>query len=87
MAMKRIIGLILFAIVCGSGISIDAQNYNSILKARKPKTDANGYYSLLDCPRSIPKVNVAVDNLYLRRNAQDIGVLFAQFEGPKVHVC
>ena len=61
MAMKRIIGLILFAIVCGSGISIDAQNYNSILKARKPKTDANGYYSLLDCPRSIPKVNVAVD--------------------------
>ena len=33
------------------------------------------------------EVNVAIDDLYLRRNAQDIGVLFAQFEGPKVHVC
>lgn len=46
--MKRIIGLLLLAIVCGSGVTIEAQNYNAILKAGKPKTDANGYYSLLD---------------------------------------
>ena len=32
------------------------------------------------------EVNVAIDGLYLRGNAQDIGVLSCQFEGPKVHV-
>ena len=32
------------------------------------------------------EVNVAGDGLYLRGNAQDIGVLSCQFEGPKVHV-
>lgn len=58
--MKRIIGLLVLAIVCLSNISLNAQNYNSILKAPKPKTDVKGYYSLLDCPRSIPKVNVNI---------------------------
>lgn len=36
------------------------KNLNSLVKAPKPKVDANGYYSLLDCPRSIPKVKVNV---------------------------
>lgn len=58
--MKRILALLLLAIVCGSSMTIDSQNYNSILKAPKHKTDAKGYYSLLDCPRSIPKVKVNI---------------------------
>lgn len=59
--MKRIIALILLAIVCGSSITVDAQNYDSVLKARKPKTDANGYYSLLKCPTSLSYVKVTTE--------------------------
>ncbi len=59
--MKRIIGLLVLAIVCMNGVSLDAQNYNSVLKALKPKTDAKGYYSLLDCPQSLPDVEVITE--------------------------
>ena len=59
--MKLIVRLFIIAIVCLSGTTVDAQNYNSILKANKPKTDANGYYSLLDCPKSLQNVKVITE--------------------------
>ena len=59
--MKRIFALLLLAIVCGGTITVDAQNYDSVLKVRKPKTDAKGYYSLLKCPTSLPDVKVKTE--------------------------
>ena len=59
--MKLIVRLFVVALVCLSGTSVDAQNYNSVLKAPKPKTDTKGYYSLLDCPQSLPNVEVITE--------------------------
>ena len=59
--MKLIVRLFVVALVCLSGTTVDAQNYNSVLKAQKPKTDAKGYYSLLDCPQSLPNVEVITE--------------------------
>lgn len=56
--MKLIVRLFVAALVCLSASTVDAQNYNSVLKAPKPKTDDKGYYSLLDCPQSLPDVEV-----------------------------
>lgn len=75
--MKRIIGLLLLAVMCGGSATIDAQNYNSILKSRNPKTDVNGYYNLLDCPQSLPNVKVT--------EADDDGTMTVIINGNEVN--
>ena len=64
--MKRIFILSILTLVSVCGFVTMARvtkktagkNLNSLVKAPKPKVDANGYYSLLDCPKSIPGVKV-----------------------------
>ena len=40
--------------------SAKSKKMNSVLRAPKPKTNAQGFVNLLDCPRSIPNVKVDI---------------------------
>lgn len=61
--MNRIVRLTVIAALCICGVSLcaNAKGYDNALKAPKPKVDAKGYFSLQDCPRSIPNVEVTTE--------------------------